>query len=146
MKRLSVLLLLLAVPAAAQTVQVPDGNTLIIDGKTWRLWNVAAPEIYQQCDDGWQVGQESVRFLRGLINGHTLACEPRGKDRLQRPVLQCRADGIDIGESMIRAGLAWALPGHAGYADLEHNARYDRRGAHDHTCELPLSIQQAPRR
>jgi endonuclease YncB( thermonuclease family) len=147
---LLLVLLLPALPAGAQapqTVRVPDGNTIVIDDTPWRLWGIAAPELYQNCDDGWQAGQEAVRLLRSLIDGRAFSCEPRGKDRLGRVQLQCRSDGIDVGQTMIRSGVAWAVPGvYAAYTDQERSARTERRGAHDHSCELPLSLQQAPRR
>jgi endonuclease YncB( thermonuclease family) len=47
----AVLVLLVASPAAAQTVT--DGDTIKLNGTTWRLWGIDAPEMRQTCKDGW---------------------------------------------------------------------------------------------
>lgn len=41
--------LLFAMPAAALDLRVVNGDTLVLRGKTIRLWGIEAPEIGQQC-------------------------------------------------------------------------------------------------
>ncbi len=133
-------LLLFALPAAAQTVQVTvaDGNTIRLAGRTYLLWGIEAPDRRQTCGDGWPAGQEAMQALAGLIQGHMIDCEPRDKDRFGDTVALCRADGADLGALMVRAGMAWAFGGESReYRDLEKDARDDRRGLHDHACERP---------
>jgi endonuclease YncB( thermonuclease family) len=58
--KLSVLaasLTLAALPAFAESVRVVDGDTLRVDGVTYRLWGIDAPESGQPCADGWPAGQ-----------------------------------------------------------------------------------------
>jgi endonuclease YncB( thermonuclease family) len=52
--KLSVLvaaLTLAALPAFAQSVRAVDGDTLRVDGVTYRLWGIDAPEAHQSCAD-----------------------------------------------------------------------------------------------
>jgi endonuclease YncB( thermonuclease family) len=43
-------LALAAFPAFAESVHVVDGDTLQVNGVTYRLWGIAAPESGQPCD------------------------------------------------------------------------------------------------
>jgi hypothetical protein len=46
---IAALALLLAAPAFAHTIT--DGDKL--NGTTWRLWRIDAPELHQTCRDRW---------------------------------------------------------------------------------------------
>jgi endonuclease YncB( thermonuclease family) len=48
---IAALALLLAAPAFAQTIT--DGDTIKLNGATWRLWGIDAPELHQTCRDRW---------------------------------------------------------------------------------------------
>src|SRR4029453_6485441 len=72
---------------------ITDGDSLEINGTRWRLHAIDAPELYQTCPDGWPAGAEAAAYLRSLIAGRTLTCEPRGTDRYGRTIGLCRADG-----------------------------------------------------
>ena len=50
----SVAVLLLCLPAAAQTIT--DGDTIKHNGRAYRLWGIDAPESKQTCADGWPAG------------------------------------------------------------------------------------------
>ena len=94
-------------PAVAQTVV--DGDTIKLDGTTWRLWGIDAPEMQQTCADGWAAGIEAKRALEALMAEREVACESRGHDRYGRTIGLCRADGQDLGAAMVSAGMAWAF-------------------------------------
>ncbi|MCG3774903.1 MAG: hypothetical protein JW395_1728 [Nitrospira sp.] len=64
-------------PAAAQTVT--DGDTIKMDGITYRLWGIDAPETKQDCADGWTAGHSTGRNC------------PASLDRAFAP--NCRGDG-----------------------------------------------------
>lgn len=50
----------------------------------------------------------ATAYLAGLMRGRTTACEPKSKDRYGRTVGICKADGEDVGEAMVRQGMAGA--------------------------------------
>ena len=55
---LAAALALAASPALAQSARVVDGDTLKVDGVTYRLWGIDAPESGQPCAGGYrQVGR-----------------------------------------------------------------------------------------
>jgi endonuclease YncB( thermonuclease family) len=136
-------LLLLALPASAQTV--PDGNTITVGATTVRLWGIDAPDIRQTCDDGWAAGQEAARTLRALVQGRRLECNPRGKDRFGVTLAVCKTDGWDVGAAMVSAGAAWAARQNRDYTNEEHDAINARKGVHDHPCLLPWAWRENPR-
>jgi endonuclease YncB( thermonuclease family) len=128
------LLSLLAVPASAQTVV--DGDTIRLNGTTWRLWGIDAPELAQQCADGWPAGLEATHALESLILSGPVACEDRGRDRYGRSIGLCRAGGRDLGADMVSAGMAWAFTRYSSdYVDQERTAIGARLGVHAHDCE-----------
>lgn len=146
MKRLlSLLALLLASPAVAET-RIIDGDKIDIDGVGYRLLGIAAPDARQICDDGYPSGTEAVKKLLSLMSGRRIVCENRGRDPSGRMLAICRADGRDLGEAMVRAGLAWPDPrtGHE-YDAVAHDAMADRLGVHDHACILPWAYRRDPK-
>lgn len=124
--------LLLAAPAAAQ--QVIDGDTIRIGATTFRLWGIDAPEADQKCDDGWPAGAAARRALQSLMDGRRIECQPRDRDRYGRTVAVCRADGRDLGASMVRAGMALAFTRYStDYREDEAAAKSARAGVHGQT-------------
>jgi endonuclease YncB( thermonuclease family) len=113
---------------------ITDGDSLEINGTRWRLHAIDAPELYQTCPDGWPAGAEAAAYLRSLIAGRTLTCEPRGTDRYGRTIGLCRADGRDVETDMVVAGMAWAKYG-PDYLPQEERARTLRLGVHLHGCQ-----------
>lgn len=115
---------------------VVDGDTIKLGGTTYRLWGVDAPESRQVCTDGWAAGVEATRKLEELVKGQTVECEYRDRDRHGRTVALCRANGADVGEAMIRAGLAWAFTRYSrDYVEQEKAAIANHAGVHAHDCE-----------
>jgi Staphylococcal nuclease homologue len=83
---------LIAATAGAQTVT--DGDTIKLNGTTYRLWGIDAPESKQWCED-YPAGIMATGTLQMLIKGKTVVCEPKTTDRYGRTVAICRADGED---------------------------------------------------
>ena len=126
--------LLLAAPALAD-VTVIDGDTIKVDGTTYRLWGVDAPEYRQFCDDGFAAGGLAFDVLRELVRGKKVECEPKSKDRYGRTIAVCRVGGLDLASMMVRAGWAWAfLEFSATYLPQELQAKAARLGVHGHDC------------
>lgn len=135
---LTALLLTLSGAVLADTpVRVLDGDTISIAGIKYRLWGIDAPEHRQVCGGGWPAGDQATRFMRSLVEGHTVTCETMpGHDRYGRTIALCRADGVDIQAEMVKAGMAWAFVRYSrDYAQLEAKAVTDSLGIHAHHCD-----------
>ncbi|MCW5736138.1 MAG: thermonuclease family protein [Enhydrobacter sp.] len=129
---------LLASPAAAQGIHAVDGDTIKLDGTTYRLWGIDSAEARQACADGWPAGTLASKALIELMGGRTITCEERDRDRYGRIVALCRADGLDLGAAMVRAGMAWAFVRYSlDYVEQERAAVGQRVGVHAHDCAKP---------
>lgn len=124
------------VPGSAQAI---DGNTLKMDGTTYRLWGIDAPELDQRCyPDGWRAGLEAARTLTAMTDRRPVTCEARTVDGYGRTVALCRTGGRDIGAAMVVAGMALAATrGSDDYLELEDQAKRARIGVHAHACLAP---------
>jgi endonuclease YncB( thermonuclease family) len=131
--RLALIILATATASvAAQTVT--DGDTIKLNGTTYRLWGIDAPESKQWCGD-YPAGIMATGTLEMLIKGKTVVCEPKATDRYGRTVAICRADGEDLGRAMVQLGMAWAFVRYSrDYVGQETRAKADRLGVHAHDC------------
>jgi len=129
--------LIAASSALAQTVT--DGDAIKLNGTTYRLWGIVAPEIRQVCADGWPAGQMSATYLKGLVDGRTVTCEPKSKSRDGSTIAVCKADGQDIGASMVGAGMAWAdIQYSQDYVVQASQAMSNVVGVHGNDCAKAL--------
>lgn len=149
------LVLLLPPPAAAAEAfggpveRVIDGDTLVVAGRTVRLWGVDAPELAQTCtgdatEPVWDCGRRSRLLLQALTGSGPVACTVKGGHR-GRVVAQCRAAGKDLGAEMVAAGMALDDPAHSHgrYGAAEAAARRDRRGLWRGRFERPSDYRHA---
>lgn len=137
--------LTVALPAAAEPAAI-DGDTLRLNGTTYRLWGIDAPETKQACPDGWPAGRLATTHLQALIAGRKVLCERRDTDRYGRTVAVCRAGGEDLGAIMVRDGYAWAFVRYSGdYVDQEARATAARAGVHGHGCAPAWEWRQKQR-
>ncbi|WP_341704753.1 thermonuclease family protein [Ferrovibrio sp.] len=106
---------------------VVDGDTLRIGAIRYRLHGIDAPEKSQKCEKNgvaWLCGQDAAAYLRRLVEGRSVACEEKDRDRYGRVVAVCRAGSLDLNRAMVRAGLAWAYTAYsADYLPAEQEAR-----------------------
>lgn len=132
--------------AAAHSQTITDGDTLKLNGVTYRLWGIDAPEAKQDCPDGWPAGRLAATHLQSLTSGRNVICERKDTDRYGRTVAICRAGGEDLGAMMVRDGYAWAfLRYSADYVGQEALAKKDGLGVHRHGC-LPAWEWRAAQR
>jgi endonuclease YncB( thermonuclease family) len=124
--------LLLSAVTRAQTVV--DGDTIKLNGTTWRLRGIDAPEMHQSCG-GWPAGVEATAYMRALLRDRRVTCIPEGHDRYSRTIGKCTADGIDIQAEMVRQGMAWAFRRYSlDYVPQENQAKAEGLGIHRYAC------------
>lgn len=126
----------------AADVIVVDGDTLKLSGITYRLHGIDAPEHGQKCkkDNGksWRCGSDATKALKAIVAGAVVECDDRGKDDYDRIISVCTADGIDINESLVRNGNAWAfLKFSNDFEAVEAVARQQKLGVWQATTETP---------
>ncbi|KRR25447.1 nuclease [Bradyrhizobium lablabi] len=111
---------------------VIDGDTLEIRGQRIRLWGIDTPESTQLCraDDSrpYRCGAKAANELDAFIAGRPVACAPLSQDQYGRTVASCSVNGIDLGEWLVRSGLAldWPQFSKGRYAVVQREA--DRAG------------------
>ena len=136
--RVAAAVVFLSSPAFADTItgqaSVVDGDTLEIRGQRVRLSGIDAPESSQLCrgDDSLQYrcGAKAANELDEHIDGRPVSCEGVGKDQYGRVVAVCSIDGEDIGEWLVRGGLAFDWPRYSRgkYAGAQKEAERAGRG------------------
>jgi endonuclease YncB( thermonuclease family) len=132
------LVTLISSPALADPItgqaSIIDGDTLEIHGQRIRLSGIDAPESSQLCrgDDSlqYQCGAKAANQLDEHIGGRPVSCEGVGQDQYRRVVAVCSIDGVDLGEWLVRAGLAFDWPRYSKgkYAAAQKEAERAGRG------------------
>ena len=111
-----------------------DGDTLEIHGSRIRLWGIDAPESSQLCrgDDSLQYrcGAKAANDLDAFIVGRPVNCLPISLDRYGRTVATCSVGGADLGDWLVRNGLAldWPQYSKRKYDDVQREAEQAGRG------------------
>lgn len=88
---------------------VASGDSFYLGGKTVRLANIEAPQLYgAACPREARLGQESARRLQSLLNSGELALArvPQDLDRYGLMLRTVSVGGRDAGQAMVAAGLA----------------------------------------
>lgn len=111
---------------------VIDGDTFLLQGKTFRLFGIDALEKAQNCNvKGAEVpcGQIARYALIGFVAGIEVKCDPIRMDRYGRYVSRCWAGNFDLSAGMVGAGLAVAYRRNLhGYKAQQDHAKAQRRG------------------
>jgi endonuclease YncB( thermonuclease family) len=112
---IAVVLIAAAAPVLAAQATIPDGNTLIVGGVTYRLDGIDAPQTDQTCLDdkgaAWTCGLAARDRLREHIGKREVRCTDRGADRNagKRRIGECFVadEKISLNQWMVQQG--WAL-------------------------------------
>ena len=130
------LLLLTIFLLAFTSAQADDADTLTIDGISYRLGGIDAPERDQNCidevGDVYPCGQIAREALQQFIARRSIRCDDFGPDPKypRRRIGHCTSDGIDLHRWLVQEG--WALnfePYARGrYKEDEREAREVRSG------------------
>ncbi|MBA3325051.1 MAG: thermonuclease family protein [Rhodobacteraceae bacterium] len=135
------LFVLPGVSASADTLsgraEVIDGDTIAIAGvePRIRLYGIDAPEGQQTClnaaGERYLCGSRAADALASLIgrNGR-VSCEEQDRDRYDRIVAVCDANGKDMNGELVAQGWALEYRDYSGgrYTDEEAEARQAARG------------------
>jgi endonuclease YncB( thermonuclease family) len=105
----------------AGMAKVLDGDSLELGGERIRLEGIDAPEFDQKCAGGTVAcGQEARKRLRELAGSNRLICKGWQRDKYDRLLAVCEADGKELNREMVRSG--WAIA-YGAYAAEERAAR-----------------------
>ncbi len=119
-------------PLAAQTsssITVVDGQTLVLDGRTYQLAGITAPRMGEQCTVRSQrrdCGLIARAQLLDLTAGAAIECRVASSGAGEVPRARCLSNGYDISRGMVYTG--WARAVGDRYRELEIEARGARRG------------------
>ncbi|GAB4484096.1 MAG: thermonuclease family protein [Erythrobacter tepidarius] len=112
---LAVLAATVSNPAQANIITGPasviDGDTLDMTGTRIRLFGIDAPESAQSCTregQPWACGKEATANLREIVASQQLDCRALGIDAYGRTLAMCRTPVFDVGQEMVRRGMAVA--------------------------------------
>lgn len=108
--------------------RVADGDSLEFSGERIRLRGIDAPELNQTCrrrNEEYPCGRQSMSALRQLTAGRAVLCEGWERDRYDRLLATCTADGVNLNARQVAEG--WAVA-YGGYEAEEKIARDARRG------------------
>jgi endonuclease YncB( thermonuclease family) len=111
-----------------------DGDTIEIHGTRIRLWGIDAPESTQLCrgEDSLQYrcGAKAANDLDAFIARRSVSCTPISLDQYGRTVATCTVDGTDLGQWLVRNGLAldWPNYSHGMYDKIQREAEHAGRG------------------
>ena len=120
------------------TARAADGDTLTLEGHRIRLLGFDAPELMQMCRrDGaeWRCGVAARSRMAEMLRAGPITCRTQATDKYERWLARCTgADGTDLGERMVREGLAVA---YGGYEGEERLAKAERKGLWGSQFDVP---------
>jgi endonuclease YncB( thermonuclease family) len=109
---------LFAITAVAIGACAQDADTIKLDGTSYRLDGVDAPEPDQNCLDAegqlYPCGRSAIEALNKFVGSHRIYCEDLGPDqgrykkgRKENRFGRCSADGTDLSRWLVQNG--WAI-------------------------------------
>jgi endonuclease YncB( thermonuclease family) len=113
---------------------VIDGDTLEIHSTRIRLWGIDAPEGSQLCrgEDSkqYRCGAKAANALDAFIARRPVSCMPVSRDVYGRTVATCSVAAVDLGEWLVRGGLAldWPKYSKGKYDSAQHEDEQAERG------------------
>jgi endonuclease YncB( thermonuclease family) len=130
---------------------IVDGDTLQIHGTRIRLWGIDAPESSQLCRGSdslpYRCGSKAANELDAFIESRPVSCTVVSLDRYERMVATCSADGVDLGDWLVRNGLAldWPLYSRGRYGSAQHEADRAGRGLWSGSYVVPWRYRDCVR-
>ncbi|MGH0276956.1 thermonuclease family protein [Sinorhizobium meliloti] len=92
---------------AGSNVIIIDGDTIRMDGITIRIMELDTPETFKsRCENELVLGLAAKEHLRSLLDCGTVTYEATGTDRYGRTLAKVHVGGVNVGQQMIRDGVA----------------------------------------
>ncbi len=118
--------------AAPPEYKAVDGDSLEQGERRIRLDGIDAPEFVQICYDAdnreYPCGLDSLQYLENLLKNAEVRCDClEDKDKYNREICECFADGVSLNKTMIFAGYAVAYRSNK-YDKEEQSAKEHKRG------------------
>jgi endonuclease YncB( thermonuclease family) len=137
----------LGTAAHARSARVVDGDTLDVDGVTYRLHGIDVPEAGQSCAEGgggnWPCGKKATSALEEMVLGKDVACDDRGSDGYGRTIGVCFVGDVEVNAAMVRSGHAWSFRKYAhDYDPIEDRAHSAHVGAWQAETETPWGYHE----
>ncbi len=127
---------------------VSDGDGFVAAGLRIRLLGIDAPEIDQPCQDAkgrdWPCGEKARWRLYELLAGREIEVHIHDVDCYGRLLATCHVGGRDVGEMMVREGLAECYRSDR-YKEAENDAVRHRRGIWKGAHQTPESWRRCRR-
>ncbi len=114
MKKLLVILILSLFScniSFAGSLNVVDGDTIVLNGEKIRFSGIDTPELKQTCMDKDQevlCGVLAKVLLIEKIGSKTPTCISEGKDMYKRTLAECFVDDESLSSFLVRSGYAFA--------------------------------------
>lgn len=133
--------------SATGPARVIDGDTIEINGTSFRISGIDAPERGQGCvaKDGtaFDCGAAAKRGLELEIAGRPVDCTATEIDFYRRPIATCVVAGVDIAEGMITKGFAVPFEEYSDkYVKQGEIARSGGVGIWNTTFQMPWDYRQ----
>ena len=113
MLKILTLLFGLSGEASAAATYVVDGDTIKLDGVTYRINGIDAPEAAQTCTSSkgksWDCGNAATKALTEITLNKSVRCQSLGLDSYDRHIGRCFVGETDIARAMVKRGMAWAF-------------------------------------
>lgn len=87
-------------------VSVYDGDTFTVAGTRYRISGIDAPEIEGDCVTEKVYARTARNRLEELLQYKTVSLKIIGRDRYKRSLTIVTVDGQDVGDVILREGLA----------------------------------------
>jgi endonuclease YncB( thermonuclease family) len=131
---------------------VIDGDTIEIHSERIRIFGIDAPESAQLCRGSdsvqYRCGTKAANELDRFIGKGVVECIPVNFDRYGRKVATCSVNGRDIGEWLVRNGLAldWPRYSRGKYASAQTKAAHEELGVWAGSFTVPWRYRECIKR
>ncbi len=122
----------------ARVLNVTDGDTLTVKNRNTlaiediRLSGIDTPEVdHGPGHRGQPFGENAKNALASLVDNRMIDVQPNGAKSYDRTVARVSVDGNDVGEALVRQGMAWQYPAYDPnnrYGPAQQAARRANRG------------------